>query len=79
MHKEYRLRDGRLAIKTRSISWAEMDQIKFGRFYDRVLWLWANKIGCDPETLLAESRGEQLVIDGYNELTDKDREAWPAT
>lgn len=76
MHKEYRLRDGRLAIKTRSISWASMDQIKFARFYDRALWLWAQKIGCDPETLLAEADGKQLVIEGYNDLREEDRRVW---
>ena len=38
-------------IKTKSISWASMDQIRFNRFYDRALWLWAERIGTDPETL----------------------------
>jgi hypothetical protein len=56
MHKSYSLMDGRLAIKTRSIAWASMDQIRFTRFYDRALWLWAEKIQCDPETLLTEVR-----------------------
>jgi hypothetical protein len=52
MHKAYILMDGRLAIKTKSIAFASMGQIKFTRFYDRALWLWSQAIGCDPETLL---------------------------
>jgi len=63
MHKTYTLMDGRIVIKTHSISWAKMDQIRFTRFYDRALWLWSQKIGCDPEALLAESRGETLVLE----------------
>ena len=55
MHKEYTLRDGRLAIRTKSINFASMDQVKFRNFYDRALWLWSEKIGCDPETLLAQT------------------------
>jgi hypothetical protein len=46
------MRDGRVGVRTKSISYASMDQIAFGRFYDRALYLWAEKIGCDPETLL---------------------------
>lgn len=56
MRKEYILHDGRLAIRTKSISFASMDQTRFGRFYDRALWLWAEKIGCDPETLSREAK-----------------------
>jgi hypothetical protein len=63
MHKSYTLRDGRLVIKTNSISWAKMDQIKFTNFYDRALWLWSQKIGCDPEALLAEANGEPLTLE----------------
>jgi hypothetical protein len=66
MHKAYTLMDGRLAITTRSISWAKMDQIRFGRFYDRALWLWSQKIGCDPETLLAEAEEKPLVLERMN-------------
>lgn len=55
MRKEYVLRDGRLAIRTKSISYASMDQIAFNEFYDKALTLWSAKIGCDPETLLAEA------------------------
>jgi hypothetical protein len=49
------LRDGRAMIRTKSISYASMDQTAFGRFYDRALWLWAEKIKCDPESLLREA------------------------
>lgn len=46
-------RDGTMEvrIKTKSISEASMDQLAFSRFYDRALWLWAERIGTDPETL----------------------------
>ena len=63
MHKAYTLMDGRLAIKTRSISWAKMDQTRFSRFYDRALWLWAQRIGCDPEALLAESKEQPIKLE----------------
>ena len=49
------LHDGTVVVSTKSISFASMDQISFARFYDRALWLWAEKIGCDPETLLQEA------------------------
>ena len=52
MHKEYRMRDGKLAIATKSINFASMDQVRFNRFYDRALFLWSERIGTDPETLL---------------------------
>ena len=41
-------------IVLRSISFASMDQIAFNRFYDRALWLWSERIGTDPETLLEQ-------------------------
>lgn len=46
------LRDGSVICTTKSIAFASMDQIRFERFYDRALWLWTEKIGTDPETLL---------------------------
>jgi hypothetical protein len=46
------MRDGRTVISTKSMSFASMDQIRFARFYDRALCLWAEKIGTDPEALL---------------------------
>ena len=54
MRKEIILNDGRAAIRTKSIAWASMDQLRFERFYDRALYLWAQKIGTDPLTLLEE-------------------------
>ena len=51
--RRYRQRlDGSVVVSTKSISYASMDQIAFNRFYDRAVYLWAEKIGCDPETLL---------------------------
>jgi hypothetical protein len=41
-------------VKLKSICWASMDQIRFNRFYDLALALWAEKIGTDPETLLEQ-------------------------
>lgn len=55
MRKEYVLRDGRLAIRTKSISFQSMDQLKFNRFYDRALYLWSERLGIDAETLLNEA------------------------
>lgn len=55
MRKIRVLRDGTSLVQTKSISFASMDQIAFGRFYDRALYLWAEKIGCDPETLLEQA------------------------
>lgn len=56
MHKAYTLHDGRVVVSTKSISFASMDQTRFGRFYDRALWLWSQKIGCDPELLLEQAK-----------------------
>lgn len=54
--RSYRqLLDGSVIVSTKSISFASMDQTAFERFYDRCLFLWAKKIGCDPETLLRET------------------------
>jgi len=39
MRKEITLNDGRVAIRTKSIAWASMDQLRFERFYDRALFL----------------------------------------
>ncbi len=51
--RRYRQRlDGSVVVSTKSISYASMDQIAFNRFYDRCLYLWSQKIGCDPETLI---------------------------
>ena len=52
MHNRYIDRDGSLVIELRSISFGSMDQVSFTNFYDRALWLWAQRIGCDPELLL---------------------------
>jgi len=52
MRREIVLMGGRVGIRTKSISFAAMSQIAFGRFYDRATYLWSQKIGCDPETLL---------------------------
>jgi hypothetical protein len=49
------MNDGRTVVRTKSISFASMDQIRFNRFYDRALYLWAEKIGTDPETLLEQA------------------------
>lgn len=50
-------RDGTVEIRIEYESIAEhaMDQITFGRFYDRALFLWAQRIGCDPEQLGREA------------------------
>lgn len=48
--------DGTWIACTKSISFASMDQLAFGRFYDRCLYLWAEKIGTDPETLLEQAK-----------------------
>jgi hypothetical protein len=52
MRKIVVMRDGRTVVSTKSISFANMDQIRFNRFYDRAMCLWTDKIGCDPEGLL---------------------------
>ncbi len=50
-------RDGTIVVRIRlkSISFASMDQLAFNRFYDRAVWLWSQRIGTDPETLLEEA------------------------
>ena len=53
-------RDGTLVIEYESISFAAMDQVRFANFYDRALWLWSERIGCDAETLLAETAAQGL-------------------
>jgi hypothetical protein len=55
LHRRYLDRDGGLVIELESISFASMDQTRFANFYDRALYLWAERIGCDPETLLQET------------------------
>lgn len=57
MHRRYREKDGSLVLEYESINWGNMDQIKFANFYDRALYLWSQRIGCDPETLLREASG----------------------
>ena len=56
MHKRYRDVDGSLVIELESISFANMDQIQFSKVYDQVLFLWAERLECDPETLLDEDK-----------------------
>jgi len=60
MHRRYLDTNGRLVIELESISWSNMDQVKFTNFYDRALFLWAERIGCDPEALLAETAAKSL-------------------
>lgn len=60
MHRRYMDRNGGLVIELESISWSNMDQTKFNNFYDRALFLWAERIGCDPETLLSETTSKDL-------------------
>lgn len=54
MHKRYKEKDGSLVIELASINFESMDQLRFNRFYDRALWLWTQRIGVDPETLLEQ-------------------------
>ena len=54
MRQSMTLTDGTVVVKLRSIAWASMDQLRFERFYDRALYLWSQKIGTDPLTLLEE-------------------------
>ena len=48
------LATGQTVIRTKSISYASMDQIRFARFYDRCLHLWSQRQGTDVESYLAE-------------------------
>lgn len=44
--------DGRIIVRTKSISFASLDQVRFSAFYDRAIWLLSEHIGIDPESLL---------------------------
>ncbi len=52
MLREFILDDGRVAVRLKSIALEKMSQAAFGRFYDRALHLWTQRLGTDPETLL---------------------------
>ena len=55
MHRRYLEHDGTLVIEYQSIAMGNMDETAFSNFYDRALYLWAERIGTDPETLLQET------------------------
>jgi len=55
MLKEFILDDGRVAVRLKSIALEKMSQEAFSRFYDRAVYLWSKRIGCDPETLLEQA------------------------
>lgn len=59
MFKEYKDWDGRILIRTKSISVESMDQIKFASFYDRALWLLSERLGIDPVELLDGPRHDR--------------------
>jgi hypothetical protein len=52
MIKEFKDWDGRILIRTKSISVESMGQIHFANFYDRALWLLSERLGVNPEALL---------------------------
>jgi hypothetical protein len=52
MIRSFTMNDGRIMFTPKSIALETMGQEAFSRFYDRALFLWSQKIGCDPERLL---------------------------
>ena len=56
MFKEYQSWDGKILIRTKSISVESMDQIKFSLFYDRAIWVLGEWLGIDPNELLDGER-----------------------
>ena len=55
MLKEMVLNDGTVVYRFKSIALEKMSQEAFSRFYDRAVYLWSVKVGCDPETLLEQA------------------------
>ena len=51
MHHRYLEKDGTFTVEYKSISFGAMDQTRFHRFYDRAVWLWSERLGCDVEIL----------------------------
>lgn len=51
MRREYFV-GGRPVVMVEKIDVASMDQLRFTKFYDKALMIWAEKIGMDPEDLL---------------------------
>ena len=55
MVREIVLANDRVSIKPKSIALHSMPKDEFTRFFDRAVYLWSKKIGCDPETLLDQA------------------------
>lgn len=55
MRKEYRLGDGRVSVRPKSIALGAMDQEEFERFYERAIALWSERLGMDAEQLRDEA------------------------
>jgi hypothetical protein len=55
MTREIVLADDRISIKPKSIALHSMPKEEFTRFFDRAVFLWSKKIGCDPLTLLDQA------------------------
>jgi hypothetical protein len=56
MRDEITLGDGRVRVKTKSISIDEMEQIEFDRFYERAVELLSMRLGKDIEQALREEQ-----------------------
>lgn len=52
MVKSFKDWDGRIVFRTKSTSYASMDQVQFANFYDRAMFIIAQRVGFDPEELL---------------------------
>jgi hypothetical protein len=55
MTREIILANDKVSIKPKSIALQSMSKEEFTRFFDRAVFLWSKKIGCDPLTLLDQA------------------------